>query len=170
MIFGDCDNSFVFINALQYKIYYAYYLFSILLQVINSKNKKKTKKKTATSRFWKKLGFFAPLRRNTWHKLDAASQFGSHPRITQQSHSCDLVGELSAVMTSIKSISRRIFSSISCRISRWIFSSFSSIFRRFLADFSFYFSSISRRFFVRFFCSFFLRFLVDFMFILVDFS
>ena len=60
MIFGDCDNNFVFINALQYKIY-AYFFLFLGYKPKNQKNKtKKKKKKKANFWFWKKLGFLHP--------------------------------------------------------------------------------------------------------------
>ena len=68
MIFGDCDNNFVFINALQYKTY-AYYFFLFLgyklkNQKKTKKNKNKTKKtqknKKPTFDFEKILVFCAP--------------------------------------------------------------------------------------------------------------
>ena len=62
MICGDCDNNFVFINALQYTIY-AYYFFLFLgYKLKNQKTKKKQnqKKNKKTFDFEKNLVFCTP--------------------------------------------------------------------------------------------------------------
>ena len=66
MISGDCDNNFVFINALQYTIYgmalYAYYFFLFLGYKPNkkTKNKKPKQPKKQLLILKKKLGFLLP--------------------------------------------------------------------------------------------------------------
>ena len=65
MIFGDCDNNFVFINALQYTLYMHIIFFLFLgYKPKNQKTKKKHKKTKKTKNqllILKKPWFFAPL-------------------------------------------------------------------------------------------------------------
>ena len=72
MICGDCDNNFVFINALQYTIIYMHIIIFLFLGYKLKRNKKrnknnKTKKKQTKKQLLilKKTWFFAPL--NTVH-------------------------------------------------------------------------------------------------------
>ena len=55
MIFGDCDNNFVFINALQYKIICI--LFFLLFLGYKPKNQKKNKNKQKKNKKKQKTNF-----------------------------------------------------------------------------------------------------------------
>ena len=71
MIFGDCDNNFVFISPLHYTIY-AYFFYFLGYKLQNQKIKAKTEK---TFDFEKNLFFALLIPVGSWHPSGIVAYF-----------------------------------------------------------------------------------------------